>query len=76
MEFEKVRKIIAEQMDVPVEEISPSTAFVTDLGMDSVDILRLIIEIEKEFDIALAHVNTKKLFTVADAVDCIRRLIK
>lgn len=75
MEFEKIRKLIAELLDIPVEEMTPSTSFVDDLGMDSVDMLRLIIEVEKEFDIRLDDINVQMLFTLADAVDYIRRIM-
>ncbi|MCI6017409.1 MAG: phosphopantetheine-binding protein [Clostridiales bacterium] len=72
MEFEKVRSILAARLLVPVGEITPETEFSKDLGMDSIEMLGLIIEIEKEFEIVLDMESIGHLNTVADAVDYIR----
>ena len=51
MEFEKLKKIIAEVLNVDEEEITMETTFVDDLGADSLDIFQIIMGIEEEFDI-------------------------
>lgn len=75
MEFEKVRNILAAKLHIPANEIFPETAFAEDLGMDSIEMLGLIIEIEKEFEIVLDIESIGHLKTVADAVDYIRQRI-
>ena len=55
MEFEKLKKIIAEVLNVDEEEIAMETTFVDDLGADSLDIFQIIMGIEEEFDIEIAN---------------------
>ena len=54
MEFEKLKKVIAEVLNVDTEEIKLSTTFVDDLGADSLDLFQIIMGIEEEFDIEIA----------------------
>ena len=72
MEFEKVKKIIAEVLNVDVEEITMYTTFVDDLGADSLDIFQIIMGIEEEFDIEIANEEAEKIVTVGDAVEQIK----
>lgn len=53
MIFEKVAAILAEQLDADVEEITPATDIVDDLGADSLDIVDLVMSFEDEFDIEI-----------------------
>ena len=57
MEFEKLKKIIAEVLNVDEEEITMETTFVDDLGADSLDIFQIIMGIEEEFDIEIPTVE-------------------
>ena len=50
MEFEKIRKIIAESLNVDEDEITMDTTFVDDLGADSLDVFQIIRGLEEEFD--------------------------
>ena len=72
MEFEKLKKIIAEVLNVDVEEITMDTTFVDDLGADSLDIFQIIMGIEEEFDIEIANEEAEKIVTVGDAVEQIK----
>ena len=54
MEFEKIKKIISEVLNVDAEEITMDTTFVDDLGADSLDIFQIIMGLEEEFDIEIA----------------------
>ena len=54
MEFEKLKKIIAEVLNVDENEITPETKFVDDLGADSLDVFQIIMGIEEEFDVEIA----------------------
>lgn len=72
MEFEKLKKIIAEVLNVDEEEIQMDTTFVDDLGADSLDIFQIIMGIEEEFDIEIENEEVEKIATVADAVEKIK----
>ena len=74
--FERVRKIIAEQLGVEESEITPQTAFVEDLNADSLDLVELIMSLEEEFSnagqaIEISDEDTEKIATVQDAVNFI-----
>ena len=75
MEFEKLKKIIAEVLNVDEEEITMDTTFVDDLGADSLDIFQIIMGIEEEFDIEIANENDAQKVTVADAVEQIKNAL-
>ncbi|RDU22906.1 acyl carrier protein [Anaerosacchariphilus polymeriproducens] len=75
MEFEKLKKIIAEVLNVDVAEITMETTFVDDLGADSLDIFQIIMGIEEEFDIEIANEEAEKIATVGDAVEQIKNAI-
>ena len=72
MEFEKLKKIIAEVLNVDEEEISMETTFVDDLGADSLDVFQIIMGLEEEFDIEIPNEEAEKIFTVGDAVEQIK----
>ena len=71
MEFEKLKKIIAEVLNVDEEEISMETTFVDDLGADSLDVFQIIMGLEEEFDIEIPN-EEEKIVTVGDAVEQIK----
>ncbi len=75
MEFEKLKKIIAEVLNVDEEEISMETTFVDDLGADSLDIFQIIMGLEEEFDIEIDNEEAEKIVTVADAVEQIKNAL-
>ncbi|MCI8300924.1 MAG: acyl carrier protein [Lachnospiraceae bacterium] len=75
MEFEKLKKIIAEVLNVDVEEITMDTTFVDDLGADSLDIFQIIMGLEEEFDIEIANEEAEKIITVGDAVEQIKNAL-
>ena len=54
MEYEKLKEIIAEILNVDPDEITMETTFVDDLGADSLDVFQIIMGIEEEFDIDIA----------------------
>jgi len=65
---EKVKKIIAEQLGVSVDDVRPEASFVEDLGADSLDQTELIMAMEEEFDIEIADEDAQKLFKVKDVM--------
>ena len=75
MEFEKLKKIISEVLNVDAEEITMETTFVDDLGADSLDIFQIIMGLEEEFDIEIANEEAEKIVTVGDAVEQIKKAV-
>ena len=75
MEFEKLKKIITEVLNVDESEILPDTKFIDDLGADSLDVYQIIMGIEEEFDIEIETEAAENIVTVADAVEQIKNAI-
>ncbi len=75
MEFEKIRAIISEVLNIGEDEISLDSTFVEDLGADSLDVFQIIMGIEEEFDIEIPNDAAEKIVTVNDAVEQIRNYI-
>ena len=74
--FERVQKIIAEQLGVDESEIKPETSFVDDLNADSLDLVELIMSLEEEFSaegqtVEISDEDAEKILTVKDAVSYI-----
>ena len=72
---EKVKKIICDQLDVPVDDVVPEASFVDDLGADSLDQVELIMAMEEEFDISIPDEDAEKIGTVQNAIDYINKAI-
>ena len=72
MEFEKLKKVIAEVLNVDPEEITMDTTFVDDLGADSLDVFQIIMGIEEEFDIEIPAETAEQITTVEQAVEMIK----
>lgn len=75
MEFEKLKKIIAEVLNVDEAEITMDTTFVDDLGADSLDVFQIIMGLEEVFDIEIPSEEAEKIVTVGDAVEQIRNAV-
>lgn len=71
MVFEKVAKIISEQLGIEEEKITEDASFVDNLGADSLDVVELIMAFEEEFDLEITDTNAEKIKTVGDAVNYI-----
>ena len=65
--YERVRKIVCEQLGASEEAVTPEASFVDDLGADSLDTVELIMEFEKEFDISIPDEQAENIQTVGDA---------
>lgn len=72
MEFEKLKQVIADVLNVDPEEITMDTTFVDDLGADSLDVFQIIMGIEEEFDIEIPPEDAEKISTVEEAVNLIK----
>jgi acyl carrier protein len=64
----KVKEIIAEQLNVEVGELENSKSFLNDLGADSLDIVELVMAMEEEFDVEIPDEDAEKIQTVGDAI--------
>ena len=75
MEFEKLKKIIAEVLNVDPDGITMETTFQDDLGADSLDVYQIIMGIEEEFDIEIPAETAEQVTTVEDAVEMIKNAV-
>ena len=76
MEFEKIRTIISDVLNVIEDEVSLETTFVQYLGADSLDVLQIIMEMETEFGLKIEDEDLSKIVTVGDAVEQIKNAVK
>ncbi len=67
----RVKAIIVDKLGVDESEVTPEATFTNDLGADSLDTVELIMEFEKEFNIAIPDEDAEKIGTVQDAVNYI-----
>ncbi len=70
--FERVKKIICEQLDVEAEDVRPEASFVDDLGADSLDTVELIMALEEEFGLEIPDEEAEKIITVQNVLDYIK----
>jgi acyl carrier protein len=69
----KIKDIIEKELGVEREKLTPEASFIEDLGADSLDIVELVMEFEKEFNIDIPDEDAEKLRTVGDAIAYLRR---
>lgn len=75
MEFEKLRDIIVEVLNVDETEVTMESTFIDDLGADSLDVFQIIMGIDEEFDIEIPNEEAEKIVTVGDAVEQIKKAV-
>ena len=69
--FERLKKIIVEQLGVDEEEVTPQASFVEDLNADSLDLVELIMSLEEEFGMEISDEDAEKIQKVSDAFEFI-----
>lgn len=74
--FDRIKKVIVEQLDVSEDEVTPEAAFMEDLGADSLDIVELVMALEEEFEIEIPDEDQEKIRTVNDAVSYVEGKIQ
>ena len=72
MVFEKVKQIITEQLGIDEKDVKLDSAFIEDLGADSLDIVELIMAMESEFDMEIEDDSVEDISTVEDVVNYIK----
>ena len=70
---DRVRAIIAEQLDQDESEIVPEANFIEDLGADSLDLVELVMHIEDEFDVEIPDDEAENIRLVQDAINYIQQ---
>jgi acyl carrier protein len=66
---DRLKKIIAEQLSVSEDEVTPDASFIEDLNADSLDLVELIMTLEEEFGVKISDEDAEKIRTVRDAMD-------
>ena len=69
---DKVREIIANQLEVSTEQLTPQASFIDDLKADSLAVVELVLALEQEFKINIPEEDTEKIKTVGDAITYIK----
>jgi acyl carrier protein len=69
--FDRVKKIVADQLGVDPNDVTPQANFANDLGADSLDTVELVMALEEEFSIEIPDEAAEKMMTVQEAVDYI-----
>lgn len=70
--YVKVTDLIAEYLGVDREEVVPEAAFIDDLSADSLDIVELVMALEKEFNLEISDEDAERISKVQDAIDYVR----
>jgi len=65
---DRVRQIIAEQLGVKIEDVTPQASFIDDLGADSLDTVELVMALEEEFGIEIPDEDAEKMTKVEEAI--------
>ncbi|MCX7925297.1 MAG: acyl carrier protein [Fimbriimonadales bacterium] len=66
--FERVQKVIVEQLGVDENAVTPEASFIDDFNADSLDLVELVMAFEQEFDVSISEEESEQVRTVADAV--------
>jgi len=69
--YERLKKIVVDQLGVDESEVVPSASFVEDLNADSLDLVELIMSLEEEFKLQISDEDAEKITTVQEAQDYI-----
>ena len=74
--YEKVCEMLAKQLDISADTITPQSEVVKDLGADSLDVVELMMDLEDEYGITLPEGDVENIKTVQDIVDRMEKLAK
>ena len=70
---DRVKEIIAKELEVEAKQLTPEAKFIEDLGADSLDIVELVMALEEEFTIDIPDEDADKLKTVGDAMNYLKQ---
>ena len=74
MVFEKVCQILSDQFGVSTDSLNMDTAFVEDLGADSLDLYQILLKVEEEFEMKISPEAVDEIVTVGQAMDLIKKM--
>ncbi|QTA37809.1 acyl carrier protein [Thermosipho ferrireducens] len=72
----QISRVLAEKLDIPIEEIDESSNIIDDLGADSLDVVDLIMILEDEFGIRIEDDELEQIVSVSDVIDIIENKLK
>jgi acyl carrier protein len=70
--YDRMKKIIVEQLGVDEADVTPQASFVEDLNADSLDLVELIMSLEEEFNLEISDEDAEKIHTVSDALEYVQ----
>jgi len=70
--YDRMKKIIVEQLGVDEVDVTPTASFVEDLNADSLDLVELIMSLEEEFNLEISDEDAEKIHTVGDALEYVQ----
>ena len=70
--YDRMKKIIVEQLGVDDGDVTPQASFVEDLNADSLDLVELIMSLEEEFNLEISDEDAEKIHTVGDALEYVQ----
>ena len=73
MDFEKIRDLLAQQMDIPAETITPESRLGEDLKADSLDLVELVMDLEQEYGLQIPEEDLPNIHTVGDIVAALNK---
>ena len=73
--FDRVKKVVVEQLEVEPEKVTPEASFANDLQADSLDVVELVMALEEEFDIEIPDEDAEQIDTVGKAVEYINEKV-
>jgi acyl carrier protein len=74
--YERMKKIIVEQLGVDEGDVTPTASFVEDLNADSLDLVELIMSLEEEFNLEISDEDAEKIHTVGDALEYVQEHVE
>lgn len=75
MNFEKFKEILKENTKVDINKVTENSSFKTDLGLDSIDLLQLVVSVEEKFNIKLDNDKLMSINTISDAIKAFNELL-
>ncbi len=74
--YDRMKKIIVEQLGVDEGDVTPQASFVEDLNADSLDLVELIMSLEEEFNLEISDEDAEKIHTVGDALEYVQEHVE
>lgn len=71
--LDRIRNVLKEYVEIPVEQINMKTSLLNDLGFSSLDLVSIVVAFEEEFDIEIPDRKISKIVTVGDVVQILKQ---